>query len=127
MPTRQGSPHTARAGFTVIEMMLVVAIIGILLAVGFVQLRAPSTRLFANDLKAQLQQAKFEAVKRNAPVAVAWDGGAQSFSTRFDTAASDPCNGATVLAVSESERTSQFSKQQRCSEHRRHGHRRCHY
>src|SRR5690554_2039477 len=80
-------------GFTALETVLVVAILGILLAVGFVAFRTPGPRHFANDLKAQLQEAKYEAVKRNAPVAVVWDSVGQTFQTRFDSALTDPCGG----------------------------------
>src|SRR5690606_28355469 len=64
----------------------------------FVQLRAPAPRVFANTFKAQLQQAKFEAVSRNAPVAVVWDSVASAFETRFDSSLLSPCAGSTVIA-----------------------------
>lgn len=91
-----------RHGFTVIEMLIAVAIAGILLAIGVVNLQAPSARLFANDLKAQIEQARFEAIRRNAPVAVRWEAAAGRFATRLDptsTRVQDTCDGATVLVT----------------------------
>lgn len=86
-------------GFTALEVILAVAIVGILLGIGFVRLQPPASRLYANDLKAQLLQAKYEAVKRNLPVAVVWNSGSSAFETRFDASLVDPCNGSSVLAT----------------------------
>lgn len=62
-----------RAGITILEVLVVVAIIGILTTIGATGLRAPSTRLAANDYQALLQTARTEAVKRNRAVAVVWE------------------------------------------------------
>lgn len=66
---------TARAGTSILELIIIVAVLGILLAVGFVQLRPPAARAFGNDVKSQVEQARFEAVKRNQPVAVQFADG----------------------------------------------------
>jgi len=95
----RGPPFVQR-GFTVIEMLIAVAIAGILLAVGFVNLQAPAARLFANDVKAQIEQARFEAIRRNAPVAVVWEAGAGRFATRLEPATPTvvaACGGSQVL------------------------------
>jgi len=88
-------------GFSVIEMLIAVAIAGILLAVGVVNLQAPAARLFANDVKAQLEQARFEAIRRNAPVAVVWEPGASRFATRLEPeelpTVGTTCTGSQVL------------------------------
>ncbi len=60
-------------GVSVLEIILVVAVLGIMLAVGFPRLVTPAARMYANDVKAQLEQARYEAIKRNAPVAVVYD------------------------------------------------------
>lgn len=73
-----------RAGFTLLEMLIVIAIMGIFMALGVPMLRPPSSYLFANDLKAMIQQARFEAIKRNTPVAVAWNDNDKAYTTRFD-------------------------------------------
>ena len=95
-------PPNLRHGLTVIEMLIAVAIAGILLAIGVVNLQAPAARLFANDLKAQLEQARFEAIKRNAPVAVVWDAAGDRFVTRLDpdtATVAAACVGSDVLQV----------------------------
>ena len=61
------------AGITILEVLVVVAIIGILATVGAFGLRTPSTRLAANDYQALLQTARTEAIKRNRAVSVVWD------------------------------------------------------
>lgn len=74
----------AHAGFTLLELLIVIGIMGILMAVGIPMLRPPSAYLFATDLKAMIQQARFEAIKRNRPVAVVWNSSNQTYTTRFD-------------------------------------------
>jgi len=76
------------------------SILGILASVGLVTLRPPSSYLFVNDLKAMIQQARYEAIKRNVPVAVVWDRGAQAFTTRWNSsspAVNQACNGSELL------------------------------
>jgi prepilin-type N-terminal cleavage/methylation domain-containing protein len=68
-------------GVTLLEMLIVLAIAGILLAIGTYQLRPPSARLVANALKTQLLQAKLESIKRNRPVAVLYNAAQQRFIT----------------------------------------------
>ena len=58
-----------RSGFTVIELMVVIAIMAIAMAIGYPNLRAfiPSSRLSSalQDLHSNLQQAKIAAIKNN--------------------------------------------------------------
>ena len=84
------------AGFTLLELLLTLSIMGILLAIGIPMLRPPAAYFFANDLKAMIQQARFEAIKRNTPVAVVWDSAGQSYTTRFDSANTNFANPATA-------------------------------
>lgn len=95
-------PYRLNGGFTVIEMLIGVAVLGILMALGVTQLRPPETRLFANSLKAQIVQAKLEAIKRNRPVSVLWNNLAGTFSTLVmanEDSTALPCarTGATTL------------------------------
>lgn len=90
----------ARAGFTLLEMLVVLGIMGILMGIGVAALRPPSAYLFANDLKAMIQQARFEAIKRNVPVAVVWSSTNQTFTTRWNetnSAVNQACSGSAVL------------------------------
>ena len=89
-----------RSGFSLIEVIVLLAVLGVLLGIGVTMFQPASARLLANDVKSQFQQARFEAVKRNQPVAVVWDADARQFETRI---AADPalnadvCQGAIVL------------------------------
>lgn len=88
------------SGFTLLEMLIVTGILSILMAMGVTHLRPPSAYLFTNDLKAMVQQARYEAIKRNTPVAVVWDEQAQMFTTRWNSSApalSKACSGTEVL------------------------------
>lgn len=68
-------------GFTLIEMLMVLSIMSILIALGAFQVRPPSALLLAKSLKAQLVQARLEAIKRNRPVSVLWNNTTMSFTT----------------------------------------------
>lgn len=91
--------HRATAGITIIETVVVLAVLGILLTL--VGLRPPgqSARLFSNDLEAFLAQGRYEAVKRHSPVAIVWD--ANRFVMRTipgSDAVSTVCTTGTELA-----------------------------
>lgn len=91
-----------RGGFSAIELLIVLSVLGILLAAGFTQLRPPAPRLFANDMRAMVQQARYEAIRRNRPVAVVWEGEASRFITRVDgtnPSVTAACSGATELVT----------------------------
>ncbi len=66
-------------------MLIVITIIGIFTALGVPMLRPPSAYLFASDLKAMIQQARFESIKRNVPVAVVCSDSAKTFTTQSHT------------------------------------------
>ena len=81
---------------------MAIAIVGILLSIGYTQLRSPDARLFANDVKAIIHQARYEAIKRNRPVAIAWEDEAERFVIRINQSSpmvTAACNGDTVLAT----------------------------
>ncbi len=84
-------------GFTLIEMLVTLAILGIALATGIAFVKMPSPRLYANDLKAMIQQARFESIKRNVAVAVVWDSVAQAFTVRVNTGNDQLCSASTVI------------------------------
>lgn len=94
-----------RAGFTLLEMLIVIGVMGTLMAVGIPMLRPPSAYLFANDLKAMILQARYEAIKRNTPVAVVWNSASQSYTTRLDATntafanTTSACTSSTVLST----------------------------
>lgn len=81
-------------------MLVVLSIMGIFFGLGTYMLRPSSAYLFTNDLKAMIQQARYEAIKRNIPVAVVWSNETQTFTTRLnatDPALNQACSGTTVL------------------------------
>lgn len=90
----------SRAGFTLLEMLVILSIMGIFFGLGTYMLRPSSAYLFTNDLKAMIQQARYEAIKRNIPVAVVWNNDTQTFTTRFnitDPTLTQACSGTTIL------------------------------
>jgi type IV fimbrial biogenesis protein FimT len=74
------SPQRKQDGFTLTEIVIVLAIIGVLIAIGFPTFSAwlPGYRLksAAHDLQGHLQTAKYEAVQRSGNVAVVFTAGA---------------------------------------------------
>lgn len=90
-----------------LELLVVIAVLGVLLALSPMLIRSPAVRLYSNDLKGQINQARYESIKRNRPVAVVWNSGAQALETRLD--ATDPsigaaCNSTTITNRSETAR-----------------------
>lgn len=59
-----------QSALSVIEVLIVLAILGILLAIAIPNLRPPAAQLAANSVQAFVQQARFEAIRLNAEVAV---------------------------------------------------------
>ncbi len=90
-----------RHGFTLIEMLVVIGVLGVLIAIAAVNLRVPSAQLMGNDLQAFISQARLQAVKYNRPVAVTWSSANQSFSMRYNTSSaatlSNTCTSTTII------------------------------
>lgn len=90
-----------RAGFSAVEILIVIAIVGILAGLSFAILRQPAARLYATDVRSAIQQGRYEAIKRNVPVAVVWNAADNAFEVRTDTGATptfqSACSSATVL------------------------------
>jgi Tfp pilus assembly protein FimT len=93
----RGRPPQREAGLTTLELLVALAIVGALIAAGTLLLRPPAATLFASELRALVQQARLEAVKRNAPVAVVFEASGGRFVTRADPAAGG-CVGGVTLA-----------------------------
>lgn len=90
------------AGMSMIEVLIVIAVLGILMGIGVSRISPPSSRLLSNDIKSMLYQSRYEAVKRNQPVAFVWDAQSQTFQVRLDEASSDvadQCDGERVLVT----------------------------
>jgi type IV fimbrial biogenesis protein FimT len=77
-----------RSGFTIIELLVVIAILGVLMVVGvptfFGWIPEYRLRTAADDLYANLQFAKINAIKGNRPWAVVFNPGADSYDVRSD-------------------------------------------
>ena len=92
----------ATQGVSIVEIMMVVAIMGILAGILSSSLRTPSATIFANDLQATILQGRFEAIKRNAAVAVIWSSTSNAFEMHANTGAGVSCTftGSPIKAVS---------------------------
>lgn len=92
-----GGPQArgASAGFTLLEVLLVVTVLGVLLAVGAVNLRTPSVRVAADAVQSFVQQTRFEAIQRNRPVIVTLAGDGRSLQAHLSTQATAIDCGAT--------------------------------
>lgn len=87
-PSSRSSASSIRcySGITLVETIIVLAIISILVGIGASQMNGPGARTYSNDLRAAIQQARFEAIKRNVPIAVIW----VEESSEFQTVQGDP-------------------------------------
>lgn len=79
-----------------IEIIMVVAVLGILLAIAIPNLRPPSVQLAANATQAFAQQARFEAIKRNEAVVVRIDASGTTL-VMHTAAAGAGCNPGTEI------------------------------
>ncbi|UCH25267.1 MAG: GspH/FimT family protein [Trueperaceae bacterium] len=87
-------------GTTLVELCVVIALFGLLLLFAGVGVRGGGSRLMASDVKALLLAARFEAVKRDVPVAVVWQPEASAFAMRVDPLADSLatlCRSGTIL------------------------------
>ena len=61
-----------RSGLTVLELLITLAILGILMGVGYIAMRPNHALITAQEMQAMMRNARFEAVRRTRPVEVAW-------------------------------------------------------
>lgn len=92
------------AGFTLIELVVSIAIVAVLLAVGVPSLRdmavSQSVRGAANDLYSDLTFARAEAIKRNAQVSVVRETGGWLQGWRVQAGGNDVRTQARITKVS---------------------------
>ena len=70
LSTNRSRSWTKTTGFSLIEVLVVIAIVGFLVTLIVQQAKPPFVTVFANDLAAVIQQSRYEAVQRNTGVAV---------------------------------------------------------
>lgn len=82
----------SRHGFTVVEMLIALAIIGVLAGIGAVAFREPPARLAANSYQSFLQNARHLAISTNRPVLLEADADARAVTMLIsDTSANVNC------------------------------------
>lgn len=92
-----------RNGFSVLELLVVLAVLAILLTIGAIRTPSRAAQVYANDVRAALQQGRFEAIKRNQPIAVVWNVDERAWETVLGPDGDPPCNGGTLLSSARSD------------------------
>jgi len=89
--SRRKQTARSRAGFTLIELMVVIAIIGIVASITIPWLLNPERRVkkVARELIGDMQQARVNAVKQNQNWRIDFDPGSNSYEV-VDTEGADP-------------------------------------
>jgi prepilin-type N-terminal cleavage/methylation domain-containing protein len=86
---------TKRQGFTVIELVITLAIASILMGIAGMSLRPPAERTAANAVQSFIQQARFDSIKSNRPVVISYDSASRVLqASRTDTSTSTACGNA---------------------------------
>ena len=82
MPDSLPSPTRRRAGVTLLEILLTMAVLSVLSGIGFTSLRSPDASLYARHASEVLGEARFHAVARTADVVSYWDADAGALVLR---------------------------------------------
>lgn len=98
MSRRRSSPESPvdrQNGFTVIELVIALAIAGILMSVVGMSLRPSAERTAANAVQSFIQQSRFDSIKSNRPVVVSYDANKRELkAARAPTSTSTACANA---------------------------------
>jgi prepilin-type N-terminal cleavage/methylation domain-containing protein len=87
-----------RDGATLLEVLVVIAVFGVLVAIGAYRLQAPAQAVAANDVEALIQRARIEAVKLNRAVAVTFSDADRTFTMRSnDVGGGASCDANTTV------------------------------
>ena len=81
-------------GFTILELLVILAFISIVASIAAIALRPTTARAVSGEFRNVMQQARFEAVRANRPIAVVWLEDSRQLVTRSQSAVNDAliCN-----------------------------------
>ncbi len=91
----------ATSGVSLIEVIIVVAIVGVLTSLAAFSVRPSTAQTYANTIHSFIMKARFDAVRLNQPVHVSWNAVAGTFEARLGSANAWCAPNGEVLAQME--------------------------
>lgn len=91
----------SEAGLSLVEVLLVIAVLAILLTIGFAAIRPNNARALAMEISQLNQQARYESINRSQMILASWDPDTARFQLSLATSVTCTPDGAVLRSTTE--------------------------